>query len=74
MYVKTVKRKRADGTQVAYLQLAHNDWDPTAGRSVTSVSHSSGPKDTPAGTNPPSDTAQTPTDADFPRPHWHPGT
>ena len=58
--MKTVKRKRADGTQVAYLQLAHNDWDPTAGQSVTCVTHSSDHKDTPAGTKPPSNTAQAP--------------
>nr|WP_291840103.1 hypothetical protein [Candidatus Microthrix sp.] len=46
MYLRTVKRKRSDGTQVSYLQLAHNDWDSAAGQSVTRVIHSFGRADT----------------------------
>jgi hypothetical protein len=46
MYLRTVKRKRSDGTQVAYLQLAHNDWDSAAGHSVPRVVHSFGRADT----------------------------
>ncbi|NIK14861.1 hypothetical protein BDD39_001371 [Saccharococcus thermophilus] len=28
MYIRRVTRKNKDGTTVAYLQLAHNEWDP----------------------------------------------
>ncbi|KOR95177.1 hypothetical protein N231_03285 [Geobacillus stearothermophilus ATCC 12980] len=30
MYIRRVTRKNKDGTTVAYLQLAHNEWDPKA--------------------------------------------
>ncbi|GAJ59726.1 transposase [Geobacillus thermoleovorans B23] len=30
MYMRKVTRKNKDGTIVAYLQLAHNEWDPKA--------------------------------------------
>ena len=36
MFVKTTARKTKSGT-VRYLQLAHNEWDPVAGRSVPKV-------------------------------------
>jgi transposase len=42
MYVRRSVRKRKDGSQVAYLQLCHNDWDAERGRSVTKVVHSFG--------------------------------
>jgi hypothetical protein len=45
MYVKTTSRTNKDGTPVRYLHLAHNQWDPAAGRSVPKVLHSFGRED-----------------------------
>jgi hypothetical protein len=44
MYVKTSSRKTKNGT-VRYLHLAHNEWDPVAGRSVPRLLHSFGRED-----------------------------
>jgi hypothetical protein len=44
MYVKTSSRKTKSGT-VRYLHLAHNEWDPVAGRSVPRLLHSFGRED-----------------------------
>src|SRR6266568_8478079 len=46
MYVKTTSRTNKDGTPVRYLHLAHNEWDPAAGRSVPRVLYSFGREDT----------------------------
>jgi hypothetical protein len=46
MYVKTTSRMNKDGTPVRYLHLAHNAWDPAAGRSVPKVLYSFGREDT----------------------------
>jgi hypothetical protein len=46
MYVKTTSRTNKDGTPVRYLHLAHNEWDPAAGRSVPKVLYSFGREDT----------------------------
>jgi hypothetical protein len=43
-YVKTSVRTTRSGT-VRYLQLAHNEWDPEAGRSRTKVLHNFGRED-----------------------------
>src|SRR5260370_8511099 len=45
MSVKTTSRTNKDGTPVRYLHLAHNQWDPAAGRSVPKVLHSFGRED-----------------------------
>lgn len=45
MYVKTTSRRNKDGTPVRYLHLAHNEWDPTAGRSVPKILFSFGRED-----------------------------
>lgn len=45
MYIRRSARKRKDGTEVAYLQLCHNQWDTARGRSVTKVIHSLGRED-----------------------------
>lgn len=37
MYIRTTTRKNKDGTEVRYLQLAHNEWDPKAGYSRVRV-------------------------------------
>jgi hypothetical protein len=42
MYVRRSVRKRKDGSEVAYLQLCHNEWDAERGRSVTKVVHNFG--------------------------------
>jgi hypothetical protein len=44
MYVKTSVRKTKDG-EVRYLQLAHNEWDPTTRRSVPKIVYSFGRED-----------------------------
>src|SRR5260370_27540080 len=46
MSVKTTSRTNKDGTPVRYLHLAHNQWDPAAGRSVPRVLYSFGREDT----------------------------
>ena len=45
MYVKTTSRTNKDVTPVRYLHLAHNEWDPAAGRSVPKVLYSFGRED-----------------------------
>jgi len=45
VYVKTTTRRNTDGTAVRYLHLAHNEWDPAAGRSVPKILHSFGRED-----------------------------
>ena len=46
MYLRTTSsRPRKDGSQVRYLQLAHNEWDPEAGQSVAKLIHSFGRED-----------------------------
>jgi len=45
MYLRTTKRKRTDGSEVRYLQLAHNDWDADAGQSVVRVIYNFGRED-----------------------------
>jgi hypothetical protein len=44
MYVKTTSRKTKSG-QVRYLHLAHNEWDPVAGRSVPKILYGFGRED-----------------------------
>ncbi|MFF0654720.1 IS1634 family transposase [Micromonospora tulbaghiae] len=44
MYVKTAVRKTKSG-QVRYLHLAHNEWDPVAGRSVPKILYGFGRED-----------------------------
>ena len=44
MYVKTTARKTKSGT-VRYLHLAHNEWDPVAGRSVPKILYGFGRAD-----------------------------
>ena len=44
MYVKTTTRKTKTG-EVRYLQLAHNEWDAAARRSVPKVVYSFGRED-----------------------------
>ncbi|HXZ72389.1 MAG TPA: IS1634 family transposase [Streptosporangiaceae bacterium] len=46
MYVKTTSRKTRDGTEVRYLHLARNQWDPAKRRSVPQVLYSFGREDT----------------------------
>ena len=45
MYLRTSKRRNGDGSEVRYLQLAHNEWDPGAGRSRVRVIYSFGRED-----------------------------
>lgn len=45
MYLRRTTRKRKDGSEVGYLQLAHNEWDARAGHSVVRVLHSFGRED-----------------------------
>jgi len=45
MYLRRTVRKRKDGSEVGYLQLAHNEWDAGAGHSVVRVLHSFGRED-----------------------------
>ena len=42
MYIRTTTRKNKDGTITQYVQLAHNEWLPEAGRSNTKVLHNFG--------------------------------
>jgi hypothetical protein len=44
MYVKTASRKSKSGP-VRYLHLAHNEWDPVAGRSVPKILYGFGRED-----------------------------
>jgi len=43
--VKTTTRRTTNGTGVRYLHLAHNEWDPAAGRSVPKILYSFGRED-----------------------------
>jgi hypothetical protein len=45
MYLRRTTRKRKDGSEVGYLQLAHNEWDAKAGHSIVRVLHSFGRED-----------------------------
>ena len=45
MYLRTTTRRNKDGTEVSYLQLAHNQWDSAAGHSVVRVVHNFGRAD-----------------------------
>jgi hypothetical protein len=45
MFLREVKRRNRDGTQVCYLQLAHNDWDSAARTSRTKILYSFGRTD-----------------------------
>ena len=42
MFVRTSTRRNKDGTPVRYLQLAHNEWDPTRKASRTKVVYNFG--------------------------------
>lgn len=37
MYLRETTRKNKDGSEVRYLQLAHNHWDPVRKRSAVQV-------------------------------------
>ncbi|GGK32670.1 transposase [Caldalkalibacillus thermarum] len=45
MYIRRVTRKNKDGSVTAYLQLAHNEWDPKAKYSKAKVIYSFGRED-----------------------------
>ena len=45
MYLRRTTRRRKDGGEVGYLQLAHNEWDAKAGHSVVRVLYSFGRED-----------------------------
>jgi hypothetical protein len=45
MFLREVKRRNRDGSQVVYLQLAHNEWDPAARTSRTKILYSFGRAD-----------------------------
>src|SRR5690606_6133779 len=45
VFVRTSTRRNRDGSKVSYLQLAHNEWDPTAKTSRTKVLYSFGRAD-----------------------------
>jgi Transposase DDE domain len=45
MYLRTIKRRNKDGSEVTYVQLAHNVWDPVKGQSRAQVIHSFGRED-----------------------------
>jgi len=45
MYLRTTQRRNRDGSSVRYLQLAHNHWDPKAGRSSVQVLYHFGRED-----------------------------
>lgn len=42
MYVRSIRRKNRDGTEVEYVQLAHNVWDPKKGQARAQVFYSFG--------------------------------
>jgi hypothetical protein len=42
MYLRSTQRRNKDGSQVRYLQLAHNVWDPAARRSRVQVVYNFG--------------------------------
>jgi hypothetical protein len=45
MYLRTIGRHNKDGSEVRYVQLAHNEWDPQRKCSVARVIHSFGRED-----------------------------
>jgi len=45
MFLREVKRENRNGTQVSYLQLVHNAWDPAARTSRTKILYSFGRTD-----------------------------
>ena len=45
MYLRTTRRRNSDGTEVRYLSLAHNEWDPAAGRSKVRILFNFGRED-----------------------------
>src|SRR5260370_41606169 len=45
MYVRSTPRQNKDGSEVRYLQLAHNVWDPAAKRSRVQVLYNFGRED-----------------------------
>lgn len=45
MYIRRVSRKNKNGTTTAYLQLAHNEWDPEAKYAKAKVIYSFGRED-----------------------------
>jgi hypothetical protein len=45
MYVRTTKRRRVDGSEVRYYQLAENVWDAERGYAVAKVAHNFGRAD-----------------------------
>lgn len=45
MYLRTIARRNKDGSQVRYLQLAHNVWDPERGYARAQVVYSFGRED-----------------------------
>ena len=45
MYLRTTQRRNRDGSTVRYLQLAHNHWDATTGRSSVRVLYHFGRED-----------------------------
>ncbi|MGO9957194.1 MAG: transposase, partial [Solirubrobacteraceae bacterium] len=45
MYLRRVTRRNRDGSEVSYVQLAHNVWDPVKQRSITQVIHNFGRED-----------------------------
>jgi len=45
MYLRTTRRRNSDGTEVRYLSLAHNEWDPVAGRSKVRILFNFGRED-----------------------------
>jgi Transposase DDE domain len=45
VYLRTIKRRNKDGSEVSYVQLAHNVWDPAKGQSRARVIHSFGRED-----------------------------
>ena len=42
MYLRSTPRRNKDGSEVRYLQLAHNVWDPAAKRSKVQVVYNFG--------------------------------
>lgn len=45
MYIRTIKRKNKDGSEVEYIQLANNVWDKDKGFAQAQVIHSFGRRD-----------------------------
>jgi len=45
MYLRTISRRNKDGSEVRYVQLAHNEWDSVRKCSIARVVHSFGRED-----------------------------